>query len=220
MVEKSDEDYFSSKCSKVADYLFLGPEKMISNNWHLKNSLDILKQLHVFFPNEPRITHVVHCLESVFPFPDDFEHVQLLETDPILLQFERLSEFIHQAKLRMGVILIYGELGQSWSAALVVSHIMEIEHLSYYEASIFVKEKRYIYNPSPTLVRQLVEWGNRLNGQRISPVAYYQVLVQLFKINKIKCWCGATIFSLLIPFNSKDQQNPRPCSCQVCFYKC
>jgi len=188
---------------------FMGTPSMITPSLYISSynpSLD--KHL---LKNTLHITHIINCTGSPNAFPDHFEYLHLkLHDDPsqdIWQPLPRVLDFIRDALLHRGKILVFSDKGVSRSAALVIAHLMDTYSQTYIEAFLYVRDRRYIISPNSGFVQQLCKWGAIRRTQKGIDNGTFEA--------RYHCICGACTFTLATPFENTKVQNPRPCNCSA-----
>ncbi|KAL6064721.1 NEK protein kinase [Balamuthia mandrillaris] len=189
--------YFIEHCSKIVDRLYVGSYCVASQKSLLRDQLGI--------------THIVNCTGAPNVHEEHFKylHVKLLD-DPyqdILSHVHEVIAFIRKALVKKGNVLIYSEKGVSRSAAMAIVYLMETRRMNYFEAFVFVKERRYIIQPNRGFVRQLAAWGENMVKQLNLSINKQQ----------FQCICKATVFSLFSALNLNEDgkdSDVKPCCCR------
>jgi hypothetical protein len=94
-------------------------------------------------------------------------------------------------------VLVYSTDGMSRSVAVAVGYLMDKNDWTYFEAFVFVKNCRYLIDPSPSFIRQLYERWRTKSSQK-TKVQY-------------QCLCGACVFSLI----THPEERTVECQCKV-----
>lgn len=173
----SESRYFTENATKITEHLYIGSYVASLNKEKLKNQLDI--------------TYIINCTEAPNAFPGHFEYLQLRMVDEprqdLLGHLDAVFSFLQEAQKNKGNVFIHSEKGQSRCAALAMyaihnntetqyanpfcctcanvvlsAYIMQTMSLQYYEAYIYVKDRRYSINPNRGFKRQLSEWGEAM----------------------------------------------------------
>jgi len=76
--------------------------------------------------------------------------------------FERLFQFIDDARIAKENILIHCTQGQSRSATVLLAYIMNRFHVSLQDALTFVKTRRFLVEPIPALLARLSQYEKSL----------------------------------------------------------
>ncbi|KAI0356429.1 phosphatases II [Trametes cingulata] len=141
------------QCQEILPGLFLGPLQA-------SKSLDTLRNLG--------ITHIV-CIRdakeafSVRPrFPDQFQYmvldVQDSEEQNLIRLFPQAKQFIDEAIVQGGRVLVHCNGGISLSPAFVVMYVMQRHGLSWEEALHLVQNRRYCISPNGGFLTQIKEY--------------------------------------------------------------
>jgi len=163
---------------------------------------DVLKELG--------ITHIINCTKDMMvPRYCCFEYLELgldnIIGQEIVQHFNPVFTFIRDAITHKGKVLICSKRGLSRAPALAIAHIMDIRALTYYEAMIFVKNRRYVIDLNPGFITQLCRYSFEQSFIRVLSQGHFQY----------QCLCGAVTFTLIEPLLTTDEKpNPRPCSCK------
>ena len=80
-----------------------------------------------------------------------------LETD-----FETLFQFIDTARLAKENILIHCSQGQSRSATVLIAYLINRFHVTFEDAMVFLKTKRFLVDPIPGLQKKLALYEKRI----------------------------------------------------------
>jgi len=118
---------------------------------------------------EKGVTHIIcvrQSIEAPFIKPQftDSSFIYLTldiadqATESIICFFPKVRQFIDDALLKNGKVLVHGNNGNSRSATLVLAYIMEKYGLNCKEAYKFVKDKRACIKPNEGFVAQLAEY--------------------------------------------------------------
>ena len=153
---REETAYFVEHASKITENIYIGTSSAVQRTY-LKCQLGI--------------SHVVNC--TMTPNPMLRDHFEVLhakmQDEPyqdIVPQILRVVGFIRRAVIRKGKVLVYSDRGVSRSAAMVLAFLMDTRDISYFEACILVKERRYIIQPNRGFVRQLARWGENRKALR------------------------------------------------------
>ncbi|KAL5520019.1 hypothetical protein ACEPAG_1679 [Sanghuangporus baumii] len=141
------------ECQEILPNVFLGP-------FQASKSLETLKRIG--------ITHIV-CIRdakeafSVKPrFPDHFIYlvldVQDNEEQNLIGLFPRAKQFIDEAILGGGRVLVHCNGGISLSPAFVVMYVMQYYQMSWEDALHTVQNRRYCISPNGGFLTQIKEY--------------------------------------------------------------
>ncbi|KAL5501603.1 hypothetical protein ACEPAH_8863 [Sanghuangporus vaninii] len=141
------------ECQEILPNVFLGP-------FQASKSLETLKRIG--------ITHIV-CIRdakeafSVKPrFPDHFIYlvldVQDNEEQNLIGLFPRAKQFIDEAILSGGRVLVHCNGGISLSPAFVVMYVMQYYQMSWEDALHTVQNRRYCISPNGGFLTQIKEY--------------------------------------------------------------
>jgi len=162
-------DHFASIPSKILDYLFLGSRIPAHDKVVL---------------HQHKITHILNCAGAAFEnkFSGDFAYKTLFVGDcageDISCFFYEVIDFIEEARIHNGRILVHCHQGVSRSSAFVISYLMWKNGWDFRRAEEFTREARPSINPNEGFVGQLMLWGKLLKSPlregcrmyRIAPV--------------------------------------------------
>ncbi|KAF2073302.1 hypothetical protein CYY_005379 [Polysphondylium violaceum] len=167
--------------------------------------------------NTFHITHIINCTGSPNAFPDHFEylHLQLHDNNSqdILHSLVLAFDFIRDAIMHHGKVLIVSDKGVSRSAALAIGYFMDSRSISYFEAFLLIRDRRYIVQPNPGFVEQLCRWGKQRRTQKGLAESWGGGDHYSTSTTQYQCLCGACVFTLLSPFDSTKFNNPKQCNC-------
>jgi len=150
--------YFTENPSQITENIYIGTSKLVaSQRTYLKCQLGI--------------SHLVNCTMTPNPLLlDHFEsfHAKLMDEpyQDIIPHLSRVINFIRRVVVAKGKVMVYSDRGVSRSVAMVLAFLIDTRNMTFFEASILVKEKRYIANPNRGFVRQLARWGANLRTLR------------------------------------------------------
>eukprot|EP00026_Physarum_polycephalum_P001048 Phypoly_transcript_01049.p1 GENE.Phypoly_transcript_01049~~Phypoly_transcript_01049.p1 ORF type:complete len:1112 (+),score=220.65 Phypoly_transcript_01049:278-3613(+) len=143
-----EHEYFMRSPSQITPFLYV-------SSHHPSRALTMLR-------HQLRITHIINCTVSPNAFPDHFEYLHLKLHDEnsqdILATLPRVFDFIRDALAHKGTVLIHSHKGISRSIALCIAYVMESQDLTYFEAFLYVRNRRYIAAPNLGFVEQLRKW--------------------------------------------------------------
>nr|XP_020663426.1 dual specificity protein phosphatase 19 [Pogona vitticeps] len=126
--------------------------------WLLVGSQDAAHDLDTM--KKYGVTHVLNVaygVENAFPHDFTYKMIPILdlpETD-IVSYFPECFEFIEEAQLKNGVVLVHCNAGVSRAAAIVIGFLMHSEGLSFSRAFSLVKNARPAICPNPGFMEQL-----------------------------------------------------------------
>ncbi|XP_074857211.1 dual specificity protein phosphatase 19 [Carettochelys insculpta] len=156
-------------CGYVQD-LSLDLQVGVIKPWLLLGSQDAAQDLETL--KKYGVTHVLNVAYGVEnAFPNDFMYksisiLDLPETD-ITSYFPECFEFIEQAKMQDGVVLIHCNAGVSRAAAIIIGFLIHSEGLDFARAFSWVKNARPAICPNPGFMEQLrkyQECSKKANG--------------------------------------------------------
>ncbi|EGG14454.1 putative protein kinase [Cavenderia fasciculata] len=205
--EFPEHKYLMEYPSKITSFMYISSYQPSMNRNLLKNNY--------------HITHIINCTGSPNAFPDHFEYLHLQlhddESQDILHSLTSAFDFIRDAIVHQGRVLIVSDKGISRSAALAIGYFMDSRSISYFEAFILIRDCRYIINPNLGFVEQLCRWGKQRRTQKGLAEWGGGIEAQFANTNntttQFQCLCGACVFTLLAPFDSTKFKNPRNCNC-------
>lgn len=145
--------YFSwtPELDKINDKIFIGSEetqhhKAILKTLGITNIIVVGIELEILYPNEFEYHYIgIH----------DFHTVNISK------YFDQSYEFIERSK---GNVLVHCAAGISRSATIVIAYLMRKERKSFEIIMNYVKERRNAVNPNEGFVKQLIEFGEKING--------------------------------------------------------
>eukprot|EP00697_Spironema_sp_BW2_P009468 gnl/Spiro4/24340_TR12094_c0_g2_i1.p1 gnl/Spiro4/24340_TR12094_c0_g2~~gnl/Spiro4/24340_TR12094_c0_g2_i1.p1 ORF type:complete len:258 (-),score=53.43 gnl/Spiro4/24340_TR12094_c0_g2_i1:131-859(-) len=114
------------------------------------------------------ITHIVNVGGGDCPnlFPRDFRyHTITVEDAPSSLIsrfFEDSSQFINQAVMQGGRVLVHCTFGISRSPTIVMAYLIKFLEMSRRDAEAHVRDVRPMINPNPSFLKQLEELEHQL----------------------------------------------------------
>ncbi|XP_019409855.1 PREDICTED: dual specificity protein phosphatase 19 [Crocodylus porosus] len=144
-------------CGYVQDFS-LDLQVGVIKPWLLLGSQDAAHDLETM--KRYGVTHVLNVAYGVEnAFLDDFVYksisiLDLPETD-ITSYFPECFEFIEQARIQDGVVLVHCNAGVSRAAAIVIGFLMNSEGLGFTRAFTLVKNARPAICPNPGFMEQL-----------------------------------------------------------------
>uniref|UniRef100_A0A8D0HN52 Dual specificity protein phosphatase 19 n=1 Tax=Sphenodon punctatus TaxID=8508 RepID=A0A8D0HN52_SPHPU len=163
--ESSDGD----SCGYVQD-LSLDLQVGVIKPWLLLGSQDAAQDLETM--KKYGVTHVLNVAYGVEnAFLNDFIYksisiLDLPKTD-ITSYFPECFEFIEQAKMQDGVVLVHCNAGVSRAAAIIIGFLMYSEGLNFARAFSLVKNARPAICPNPGFMEQLHKYhqcNKKANG--------------------------------------------------------
>ncbi|GAB1286488.1 Dual specificity protein phosphatase 19 [Apodemus speciosus] len=103
------------------------------------------------------ILNVAYGVENAFLSEFTYKTISILDVPEtnILSYFPECFEFIEQAKLKDGVVLVHCNAGVSRAAAIVIGFLMSSEELAFTSALSLVKEARPSICPNAGFMEQL-----------------------------------------------------------------
>ncbi|KAI4875745.1 hypothetical protein NFI96_024262, partial [Prochilodus magdalenae] len=144
------------KATPVFDHLYLGSE------WNAIN-LEELRECGVGY-----ILNVSREIDNFFPGTFCYYNVRVCddEATDLLAHWNETYNFIVRAKKNNSKCLVHCKMGVSRSASTVIAYAMKEYGWSLEKAYHFVKQKRSIAQPSPTIMRQLAEYEGTLDTSK------------------------------------------------------
>ncbi|EHB01058.1 Dual specificity protein phosphatase 19 [Heterocephalus glaber] len=126
--------------------------------WLLLGSQDAAHDLDVL--KKHKVTHILNVaygVENAFPNEFTYKSISILDLPEtsILSYFPECFEFIEQAKMKDGVVLVHCNAGVSRAAAIVVGFLMNSEEISFSSAFTLVKNARPSIRPNSGFMEQL-----------------------------------------------------------------
>jgi len=185
--------YFELVPTKITNYLFLGTHTCTRHK-------DLLKSRY-------GITHVVNCSKNENYHPEHFYYLNPQipgqeDTENKLIDLlPSFFEFVTNAGKQQGRILVVSEEGVGSGVALVLGFMMENLKLSFFEIFKLVQSKRYVIQLDARYIQQLLSWDKKNQKED-------------FK-ERFSCLCGANEWTLLLPFDKTEHQNPMTCACVI-----
>lgn len=168
VVEEADpSDGFG--CGYVQD-LSLDLQVGVIKPWLLLGSQDAAQDRETL--KKYGVTHVLNVayrVENAFPNDFIYKNISILdlpETD-ITSYFPECFEFIEQAKMQDGVVLVHCNAGVSRAAAIVIGFLINSEGLNFARAFSWVKNARPAICPNPGFMEQLHKYqqhSKKANG--------------------------------------------------------
>ncbi|XP_030436741.1 dual specificity protein phosphatase 19 [Gopherus evgoodei] len=156
-------------CGYIQD-LSLDLQVGVIKPWLLLGSQDVAQDLETM--KKYGITHVLNVaygVENAFPNDFIYKNISILdlpETD-ITSYFPECFEFIEQANMLDGVVLVHCNAGVSRAAAIIIGFLINSEGLNFARAFSWVKNARPAICPNPGFMEQLhkyQECSKKANG--------------------------------------------------------
>lgn len=155
-------------CGYVQD-LTLDLQVGVIKPWLLLGSQDAAHDLELL--RKHKVTHILNVaygVENAFLSEFTYKTISILDVPEtnILSYFPECFEFIEQAKLKDGVVLVHCNAGVSRAAAIVIGFLMSSEEATFTTALSLVKEARPSICPNPGFMEQLRTYqvGKESNG--------------------------------------------------------
>ncbi|MFX0091853.1 MAG: dual specificity protein phosphatase family protein [Candidatus Hodarchaeota archaeon] len=106
------------------------------------------------------ITHIVNCTRELPIYhPGEFEYLHIKLTDNttqnIISVFPEVINFIHQARISRGLVLVHCAFGSSRSGTMAVAYILALEGKELDETIRLVQKQRPKICPNPGFIAQL-----------------------------------------------------------------
>lgn len=146
--------HYRQVCSEVI------PEAVYISSYQVASNLETLRK--------HRITHIVNTAGDICDncFPDHFKYViyYLKDTnsEDISVLFYRTLEWMHNAVLKGGRVLVHCREGVSRSATMVIAYLMWKFNISFDVAHERLRNVRPICNPNTGFTCQLLIFGKKL----------------------------------------------------------
>ncbi|KFO27939.1 dual specificity protein phosphatase 19 [Fukomys damarensis] len=126
--------------------------------WLLLGSQDAAHDLDVL--KKHKVTHILNVaygVENAFPDEFTYKNISILDLPEtsILSYFPECFEFVEQAKMKDGVVLVHCNAGVSRAAAIVIGFLMNSEEISFSSAFSLVKNARPSICPNSGFMEQL-----------------------------------------------------------------
>ncbi|UJR36391.1 hypothetical protein I4U23_029115 [Adineta vaga] len=135
-------------------FLYLGGLKSLSNKTRLKR----LKITHIL--------SVVFIPPAKNLIPPNTKHLFLKADDSAVFKmtpyFEQACQFIEEARIEKGAVLVHCVCGVSRSTTLCCAYLMKHHSMTIEQALVRLRSQRHIIQPNPGFLRQLVLYGERL----------------------------------------------------------
>lgn len=144
-------------CGYVQD-LSLDLQVGVIKPWLLLGSQDAAHDLELL--RKYKVTHILNVaygVENAFLTEFTYKTISILDVPEtnILSYFPECFQFIEQAKLKDGVVLVHCNAGVSRAAAIVIGFLMTFEEMEFTRALSLVKSARPSICPNPGFVEQL-----------------------------------------------------------------
>ncbi|KAG8520318.1 Dual specificity protein phosphatase 19 [Galemys pyrenaicus] len=144
-------------CGYVQD-LSLDLQVGVIKPWLLLGSQDVAHDLDTL--KKHKVTHILNVacgVENAFLSDFLYKNISILDLPEtnILSYFPECFEFIKQAKLKNGVVLVHCNAGVSRAAAIVIGFLMNSEEISFTSAFSLVKNARPSICPNAGFMEQL-----------------------------------------------------------------
>lgn len=144
-------------CGYVQD-LSLDLQVGVIKPWLLLGSQDAAHDMDVL--KKHKVTHILNVaygVENAFFSEFTYKSISILDLPEtnILSYFPECFEFIEQAKMKDGVVLVHCNAGVSRAAAIVIGFLMNSEEISFTRAFALVKNARPSICPNSGFVEQL-----------------------------------------------------------------
>ncbi len=114
--------------------------------------------------NECKITHILNVatgIRNAFPEQYKYLNIELLDVPETNIRkvFTSTNEFIQQALVGNGRVLIHCNAGISRSSTIVLAYLLGIHHMNYEDAYQLLKTARSNIRPNDGFVQQLKEYA-------------------------------------------------------------
>ncbi|XP_037705238.1 dual specificity protein phosphatase 19 isoform X1 [Choloepus didactylus] len=144
-------------CGYVQD-LSLDLQVGVIKPWLLLGSQDAAHDLDTL--KKHKVTHILNVaygVENAFLSDFTYKSISILDVPDtnILSYFPECFEFIEQAKMKDGVVLVHCNAGISRAAAVVIGFLMNSEEISFNSAHSLVKNARPSICPNAGFMEQL-----------------------------------------------------------------
>ncbi|XP_037379569.1 dual specificity protein phosphatase 19 [Talpa occidentalis] len=144
-------------CGYVQDFS-LDLQVGVIKPWLLLGSQDVAHDLDTL--KKHKVTHVLNVacgVENAFVSDFLYKNISILDLPEtnILSYFPECFEFIEQARLKNGVVLVHCNAGVSRAAAIVIGFLMNSEEISFTSAFSLVKNARPSICPNAGFMEQL-----------------------------------------------------------------
>lgn len=129
-------------------------------------SQDVAHDLELLHKN--KVTHILNVATGVINLFEGWFTYKTKEaydtpTCRIINIFDECCEFIHDAIMAGGCVLVHCNAGVSRAASIVIAYLMKHYGMNYDEAHRFVKSKRSFIRPNVGFVEQLKEYEAKLS---------------------------------------------------------
>ncbi|XP_051842038.1 dual specificity protein phosphatase 19 [Antechinus flavipes] len=144
-------------CGYVQD-LSLDLHVGVIKPWLLLGSQDVAHDLDTL--KKHKVTHILNVaygVENAFLNDFTYKNISILDLPDtnIISYFPECFEFIEEAKLKDGVVLVHCNAGVSRSAAIIIGFLMSTEKITFTSAFSLVKNARPAIYPNPGFMEQL-----------------------------------------------------------------
>lgn len=144
-------------CGFVPD-LSLDLQVGVVKPWLLLGSQDVAHDLYTLKTH--KVTHILNVacgVENIFLSDFTYKNISILDLPEtnILSYFPECFEFIKQAKMKDGVVLVHCNAGVSRAAAIIIGFLMHSEEISFTSAFSLVKTARPSICPNAGFMEQL-----------------------------------------------------------------
>ncbi|KAM4698376.1 dual specificity protein phosphatase 19 [Rhinophrynus dorsalis] len=167
VVDDPDQRNDGASCGYVQD-LSLDLQVGVIKPWLLLGSQDVAQDLDTM--KKFKVTHILNVaygVENVFPNEFTYKKISILdlpETD-IASFFPECFDFIEQAKMQDGVVLVHCNAGVSRAPAIIIGFLMYNEKLNFARAFSIVKNSRPATCPNPGFMEQLLKYQDCIKKQ-------------------------------------------------------
>ncbi|XP_076058459.1 dual specificity protein phosphatase 19-like [Oratosquilla oratoria] len=129
--------------------------KLILSSQDVAHDLDLLTRI--------KVTHILNVASGVLNLFEGwftYKTVEVYDTPECRISnvFEECINFIHEAILGGGCILVHCNAGVSRAASIVIAYLMKFYGMKYEEAFSHVKNKRGFIRPNIGFIAQLKEY--------------------------------------------------------------
>lgn len=123
-----------------------------------------------------KISHILTVCDCLPPkFPGEFEYKVISVSDEpstkLNLYFKEATDFIRNAIIDGGKVLVHCFAGVSRSSSMVIAYLMRFHNMEYVKAYNLVKVKRPWINPNYGFQAQLKRYALTLKEQKIKEVS-------------------------------------------------
>lgn len=125
----------------------------IAENQNILNRLHVTHVLTVCPVRPPHYEGITYKLVSISDSPDH----------RIDLKFQESFEFIRNALVNGGVVLVHCFQGVSRSASIIIGYLITYNSMNFEQAYDYLKHKRACVNPNYGFMNQLRNYAKRLN---------------------------------------------------------